>query len=71
VQHTGFVVTTPLRTLLDVAGSDLPTPQFLSAVSDALEQGVVTRGELLTKADEFGPRAALRVERALHSEQVG
>jgi predicted transcriptional regulator of viral defense system len=71
VQHTGFVVTAPLRTLLDVAGSDLPTPQFLAAITDALDQGAVTRSELLAKADEFGARAALRIERALHSEEVG
>lgn len=70
VQHTGFVVTTPLRTLLDVARSDLPAPQFISAISDALDQGVVIRSELLARADEFGARAALRVERALHREDA-
>ena len=61
----GFRVTTPLRSLLDTAAGDLDLDLLAGAVEDALEQGVLTRSRLLARADELGPRAALRIERAL------
>jgi len=61
----GFRITTPLRTLLDVANSNLDQDQLTTAVSDALKRGSVTRRQLLARADEFGDHAALRIERAL------
>lgn len=61
----GFRITTPLRTLLDVASGNLDQDQLAMAVSEALERGSVTRRQLLTRVDEFGDHAALRIERAL------
>lgn len=61
----GFRITTPLRTLLDVASGNLDQDQLTVAVADALERGSVTRRQLLHRADEFGDHAALRIERAL------
>src|SRR6266508_3823477 len=62
----GFRVTTPLRSLLDTAAGDLDLDLLAGAIEDALEQGVLTRSRLLARADELGPKAALRIERALH-----
>ena len=61
----GFKLTTPLRSLLDVAAGDLDADQLRRAIRDALELGIVSRRGLLMRADEFGPKAALRIERAV------
>ena len=57
-------MTTPLRSLLDVA-SGLDLDQFARAIAEGLERGLTTRRALLARADEFGAKAALRIERAL------
>lgn len=67
LEFEGFRVTTPLRTLFDVAGSESPQETVDKAVADALQAGVVSRRQLLRRADEFGPAAALEIERALAS----
>ena len=63
-QREGFRVTTPLRTLLDVAASE-NQESVDDAVAEALERGLVTAAALVRRADELGDRAALRIERAL------
>ncbi len=46
-QREGFFMTTPLRTLLDVAGAKTVTDEQLSrAVDDALERGLVRKSKL-------------------------
>jgi hypothetical protein len=64
-EHEGFRVTTPLRSLLDVAAGELDLDQFARAIEEALVRGMTTRRALLERADFFGPTAALRIERAL------
>jgi predicted transcriptional regulator of viral defense system len=64
-EHEGFRVTTPLRSLLDVAAGELDLDQLGQAIAEALARGMTTRRALLDRADEFGPNAALRIERAL------
>lgn len=61
----GYRVTTVERTLLDLAAADTSQEQLEVAVSDAVAQGAVTPLQLRHRSDEFGHRAALRVERAL------
>ena len=61
----GWALTTPLRTLLDVAAGDLPQELVEGGVSDALERGLVSRRSLLHATHAAGDRAALRLERAL------
>jgi predicted transcriptional regulator of viral defense system len=61
----GFRVTTPLRSLLDVATGELDLDQLERGIEEALTRGMTTRGALLGRADEFGSRSALRIERAL------
>lgn len=64
VERQGFKLTTPLRTLLDVAAGNLETDQLATAIADGLDAGLITRRQLLTRVDSFGPHAALRVEHA-------
>jgi predicted transcriptional regulator of viral defense system len=64
-EREGFDVTTPLRSLLDVAAGELDLDQLTQAIAEALERGMTTRRALLDRADEFGANAALRIERAL------
>jgi hypothetical protein len=65
VERSGFRVTRPLRTLLDVAASNLDEDLLAGAIRDALEAGLVARHGVLARADELGAHAALRIERAL------
>jgi predicted transcriptional regulator of viral defense system len=64
-EHEGFRVTTPLRSLLDVAAGELDLDQLERGIAEALQRGMTTRRRLLERADEFGSRGALRIERAL------
>ena len=64
-EHDGFRVTTPLRSLLDVAAGELDLDQLAQAIEEALSRGMTTRRALLERADEFGANGALRIERAL------
>lgn len=61
----GYVITTPLRTVLDVAAGHLELDQVAKAIADGERQGRFTRRMLIRRADELGPAAALRIERAL------
>ena len=63
-ERGAFRVTTPVRTLLDVA-STAGQEAVDGAVADALDRGLVTARTLRRRADEAGDRAALRIERAL------
>lgn len=47
-QREGYRVTTPLRTLQDIAASSTSWPYLTSAVRDALDRGLVRRQQLLT-----------------------
>jgi predicted transcriptional regulator of viral defense system len=70
-EHEGFRVTTPVRSLLDVATGELDVDQLGQAIDEALAQGMTTRRALRDRADEFGPTAALRIERALQEVEQG
>lgn len=64
----GFKITTPLRSLLDVAAGTLDLDLLANAVREARERTPTLETDLITRAEEFGPRAALRIERALRLE---
>lgn len=59
----GFQVTTPLRTLLDVADSPLSQEHLDAAVGEALERGLVRRRQL--EGTACPPPARRRLDRAL------
>lgn len=61
----GFRITTPVRTLLDVAAADLDLDQLATAIADAESHDPAAAKSLLARVDELGPHAALRIERAL------
>jgi predicted transcriptional regulator of viral defense system len=61
--RTGYRVTTPLRTLLDVSGSPLSQEHLNKAVRDALERGLVHRRLLETVP--CSPDARRRLDQAL------
>jgi predicted transcriptional regulator of viral defense system len=70
-EHEALRVTTLLRTLADVAASDLAQEHINKAVMDALEQGKVTRRSILQRSDKLDDHAALRLERALATALEG
>ena|SRR2546429_8301474 len=61
----GYRITTVERTLLDVAAGGITQEQLDSAVSEAIDRGLVSARRLRSRADAFGDRAALLLERAL------
>jgi hypothetical protein len=64
-EHSGFWVTTPLRSLIDVASGSLDLDHVVTAVVEAQRRGLVTAKRLRARAEAAGDRAALRIERAL------
>lgn len=67
----GWSVTTPTRTLLDVADSSVSQEQVDRAVGDALRDGKATRRQLLRASADATDRAALKIERAIARSQDG
>lgn len=65
-QRQGFEITTPVRSLADVALGDLAMDQLVSAVSDGLDRGMFTRRMLVGRADRLSPFSSLRIERAFN-----
>lgn len=60
-----FRVTTPTRTVLDLAEAEVSQEQLTTTIRDALASGRVDAGVLRRRMDDFGTAAALRLERAL------
>lgn len=69
-QQEGYRVTSPLRSVLDVAAAELEVDQLATVIDDALRTGLFTRRMLLARANEFGAHAALRVERAIQQVEA-
>jgi predicted transcriptional regulator of viral defense system len=63
--HTGFRVTTPLRSLIDVATEAPDEDQLARAIEEARRRGLVVIRELRSRSEQIDPRAVLYVERAL------
>jgi predicted transcriptional regulator of viral defense system len=66
-QSAGFRITTPVRTIVDVAATTTDADVLNSAIDDALDQGLVTTRQLVHVAAAHGPTAELRIERALRT----
>ena len=64
-EHEGFRVTSPLRTLLDVAASHLDLDQLASALVDGCAKDPTLEQTIIGRARELGPRAATRLHQAL------
>ena len=63
-EREGFRVTTPVRSLVDVA-SAVDGDQLDRAIKEARELGVLTPRQLRERAEAVGVEAALRIEQAL------
>ncbi len=63
VVRGGFQITTPLRTVIDLAGSPLAEDQFTKVLRDALRSGRVRRKHLLDAT--LSEQARQRIETAL------
>jgi predicted transcriptional regulator of viral defense system len=64
-EQEGFRVTSPLRTLLDIAASNLDLDQFASAVGDARAVEPTLEQALRDRARNLSARAARRLDHAL------
>jgi len=60
----GFTVTSPARTIIDVAPS-IDKDQLARVIDDARQAGLVSPRKLRTRAEQVDARAALHIERAL------
>jgi len=64
-QYEGFKLTTPVRTLLDLSAGTLDLDHLADAIQRTSEREPGVQTGLAARAEELGPRAALRIERAL------
>jgi predicted transcriptional regulator of viral defense system len=70
-EHDGFLVTTPLRTLCDIAASPTSWPYLDAAVRDALRRGMVRRRQLLSAAVSADAHSRLVAAVAAAEEKAG
>ena len=68
--RTGFRVTTPLRSIVDVASLGVDEEQLSRAIADGRERGLFTLRALRTSAEMIDPRGALYIERAIHRAEA-
>lgn len=66
----GFRVTTPARSLIDIAATAPDDDQLARAVADARQRGLVSAKSLRTRAEAVDARAALYLERALNRSEA-
>lgn len=69
VEHAGFQVTTPARSLVDVAAAGADEEQLARAIKDVLDRGLATLRQLRSRAEAVDTKAALRIERAIHTPE--
>lgn len=70
VERTGFRLTSAVRSLVDVAAGTADDDQLARAIQEARVAGLLTLRQLRTRAEAVDLRAALRIERAIHSQEV-
>lgn len=68
LDRTGFRVTTPVRSLVDVAGSRPDEDQLARAIKEARDCGLLTIRRLRSRAEAIDTRAALHIERAIQRD---
>ena len=67
LDRTGFRVTTPIRSLVDLAASGVDEEQLTRAVAEAGDQGLLSIRGLRARAEAVDARAALYIERAIQA----
>ncbi|WP_216895065.1 type IV toxin-antitoxin system AbiEi family antitoxin domain-containing protein [Nocardia alni] len=69
-ERSGYRVTTPLRTLVDIATNASDEDQLARAIDDARRTGLITTRRLRSRAESLDPRAALYIERAIQQAET-
>lgn len=69
-ERVGYRVTTPLRTLIDIAVRASDEDQLARAIDDARQGGLITVRRLRSRAEALDPRAALLIERAIQQTET-
>jgi predicted transcriptional regulator of viral defense system len=69
-EHTAFRVTTPRRSLIDVAATAPDEDQLARAIADARQRGLISVRALRARAEAVDARAALYLERALGRSEI-
>lgn len=69
-ERTGFHVTTPARSLIDVAATAPDEDQLARAVEEARTRGLISIRGLRTRAESVDARAALYIERAINRSAI-
>ena len=64
-QHEGFLVTTPLRTIKDLANSELSPEHLMKAIHDALNRGVIRKRQL--EQNGMSPWGRKRLDEAVRA----
>lgn len=70
VQRTGFRVTTPVRSIIDVAAFSPDEEQLTRAIDDGRQSGLLTIRTLRSRAEAIDARAALNIERAIQQAEA-
>ena len=65
IERIGFRVTTPVRSIVDIAATVPDDEQLGRAIADAVQAGLLSLRTLRSRADAVDVRAALQIERAL------
>jgi predicted transcriptional regulator of viral defense system len=68
-KRTGFRVTNPIRTIIDIASTGRDEDQLARAIEDGERNGLLTHRRLRARAEAVDARAALYIERALAKVQ--
>ena len=69
-ERSGYRVTTPLRTIVDIAANAHDEDQLARAIDEARRGGLVTNRRLRSRAETLDPRAALYIERAIQQAET-
>jgi predicted transcriptional regulator of viral defense system len=64
--EVGFRVTTPLRSIIDIASASPDPDQLARSIEEARQTGLLTVRRLRGRAEALDARAALNIERAMH-----
>jgi predicted transcriptional regulator of viral defense system len=69
-ERSGYRVTTPVRTIVDIAANAHDEDQLARAIDEARRGGLITNRRLRARAETLDPRAALYIERAIHQAET-
>ncbi len=69
-ERTGFRVTTPIRSIIDVAAMTPDEDQLARVIDDARQKGLLTLRNLRSRAEAVDAKAALHIERAIQRPEA-